>query len=64
MSAADGDCLSYLDMMERSSAEDKRRERERVMMEEGKALWNAKKSEELEMEMRDQEHVSVRIFWI
>ena len=34
--AIDGDSLSYLDMMERSTAEEARRERERVIMEEGK----------------------------
>ena len=45
-------------MMERSSAEERRRQRERKMMEEGKALWKAKKNEELELELRDQEEVS------
>ena len=53
----DGDSISYLDMMERQSAEDQRRARERVMMEEGKAIWRAKKNEELEMELKDQEQV-------
>ena len=57
--SADGDSsLSYLDRMERSSAEERRRQRERKMMEEGKALWKAKKNEELELELRDQEEVS------
>ena len=56
-SGLDGDSLSYLDMMERHSAEERRRAREREIMEEGKALWMAKKSEELEMEHRDQEQV-------
>ena len=55
----DGDSLSYLDMMERNSAEERRRERERVMMEEGKALWKAKKAQELEMEIREQEQVGL-----
>ena len=32
----DGDSLSYLDMMERNSQEDRRRARERQLMEEGK----------------------------
>ena len=32
----DGDSLSYLDMMERSSQEERRRERERQLMDEGK----------------------------
>ena len=59
--SVDGDtCLSYLDMMERSSAEERRRQRERKMMEEGKALWKAKKNEELELELRDQEEVRER----
>jgi hypothetical protein len=31
-----GDSLSYLDMMERNSAEDRRRAREKQVMEEGK----------------------------
>ena len=31
--------------------------REREIMEEGKALWMAKKNEELELEHRDQEQV-------
>ena len=61
-SGLDGDSLSYLDMMERHSAEERRRAREREIMEEGKALWMAKKSEELEMEHRDQEQVGRSIF--
>ncbi len=54
----DGDSLAYLDAMERNSAEEKRRHRERIMMEEGKALWKAKKSEDLELELKEQEEVS------
>ena len=53
----DGDSLSYLDMMERSIQEERRRERERNIMEEGKALWQQKKQEQLEVEIRDQEEV-------
>eukprot|EP00096_Caligus_rogercresseyi_P010933 TRINITY_DN4138_c0_g1_i2.p1 TRINITY_DN4138_c0_g1~~TRINITY_DN4138_c0_g1_i2.p1 ORF type:complete len:446 (-),score=86.16 TRINITY_DN4138_c0_g1_i2:459-1796(-) len=53
----DGDCLSYLDMMEKNSAEERRRQRERVIMEEGKALWQAKKHDDLEMELREQDEV-------
>ena len=52
--------MSYLDMMERHSAEERRRAREREIMEEGKALWMAKKNEELELEHRDQEQVKSR----
>jgi len=58
-SGLDGDSLSYLDMMERHSAEERRRAREREIMEEGKALWMAKKNEELELEHRDQEQVNI-----
>ena len=50
--------MSYLDMMERHSAEERRRAREREIMEEGKALWMAKKNEDLELEHRDQEQVT------
>ena len=53
----DGDSLSYMDMMERHSAEERRRLRERDIMEEGRALWMAKKNEELELEHREQEQV-------
>ncbi|XP_071746149.1 uncharacterized protein [Lepeophtheirus salmonis] len=53
----DGDCLSYLDMMEKNSAEDRRRQRERVIMEEGKALWQAKKHDDFELELREQEEI-------
>ena len=48
----DGDSLSYMDMLERNSAEERRRERERAMMEEGKALWKIKMDEEKEIELR------------
>ncbi|TRY68296.1 hypothetical protein TCAL_07196 [Tigriopus californicus] len=51
------DMTSYVDMMERNSAEERRRQRERIMMEEGKALWRAKKSEDLEMELKEQEQI-------
>lgn len=53
----DGDSLSYVDMMERSSVEERRRQRERAIMEEGKALWMAKKGEQLELELREQEQI-------
>ena len=58
----DGDSLSYLDMMERSIQEERRRERERNIMEEGKALWQQKKQEQLEVEIRDQEEVQLGQF--
>ena len=53
----DGDSLSYMDMLERNSAEERRRERERTMMEEGKALWKIKMDEEKETELRSQQQV-------
>ena len=53
----DGDSLSYMDMLERNSAEERRRERERAMMEEGKALWKIKMDEEKEIELRNQQQV-------
>ena len=53
----DGDSLSYMDMLERNSAEERRRERERAMMEEGKALWKIKMDEEKEIELRSQQQV-------
>jgi len=48
-------------MMERHSAEERRRMREREIMEEGKALWLAKKNGELELEQREQEQVKILI---
>ena len=55
----DGDSLSYNDMMERSVLEERRRERERNIMQEGKALWLQKKQEQLEVELKEQEDVSI-----
>ena len=62
----DGDSLSYMDMLERNSAEERRRERERAMMEEGKALWKIKMDEEKEIELRSQQQVgrSNRTFFV
>lgn len=53
----DGDSLSYLDMMERNSQEDRRRVRERQLMEEGKALWQQKHQEEMDLASRDMEEI-------
>ena len=47
-----------MDMLERNSAEERRRERERTMMEEGKALWKIKMDEEKEIELRSQQQVT------
>ena len=44
-------------MMERSIQEERRRERERQIMDEGKQLWQLKKQEQLETEIKDQEEV-------
>ncbi len=49
--------MAYLDMMERNIVEERRRQRERAIMEEGKALWQAKKHNELEQDLREQEEV-------
>jgi len=49
----DGDSLSYLDQMERSQDDENRRARERVIMDEGRVLWEHKKREEEEMAMKD-----------
>ena len=43
--------------MERSMVEERRRQRERAIMEEGRALWQNKKREQLELEIREQEEV-------
>ena len=37
--------------------EERRRQRERTIMEEGRALWAAKKRDQLEVEIREQEQV-------
>ena len=46
--------LGYADIMERALTGQERRQRERVLMEEGTTLWRAKKQEEYEQELRDQ----------
>ena len=56
----DGESLAYQDLIERSMLEEKRRQRERGIMEEGRALWQNKKREELEREIRDVEEVSLK----
>ena len=55
--AVDGDSLSYTDMMEHATEEEKRKAREKAIVEEGKALWQEKKNEQLEQEIRDLEEV-------
>ena len=53
----DGDSLSYQDMMERSMNEERRRQRERCIMEEGRAMWQQKKREQFELELKEQDEV-------
>jgi len=53
----DGDSISYLDSMERSDSEERRRVREKQLMEEGRALWEKKKQEEHDLLFRDVEEI-------
>jgi len=52
-----GDSLTYLDKMERNSEEDRRKAREKMIMEEGKALWQRKQQEEEELRFMDVEEI-------
>ena len=54
----DGDSLSYQDMMERQMNEEHRRQRERAIMEDGRAMWQQKKREQFELELKEQDEVS------
>ena len=56
----DGDSLSYQDMMERSMNEERRRQRERTIMEEGRAMWQQKKREQFELELKEQDEVFLK----
>ena len=49
--------LGYADIMERAQTGEEKRQRERMLMEEGTTLWRAKKQEEYEQELRDQYEV-------
>jgi len=53
----DGVSLSYIDMLERSESEERRKEREIRIMQEGKALWEKKKKEEEDLLFRDLEEL-------
>ena len=53
----DGVPLSYIDMMERTESEERRREREKQIMREGKELWQKKKQEEEQLLFRDLEEL-------
>ena len=49
--------LELADIMERAQTGEEKRQRERMLMEEGTTLWRAKKQEEYEQELRDQYEV-------
>ena len=49
--------LGYADIMERALTGEEKRQRERMLMEEGTTLWRAKKQEEYEQALRDQYEV-------
>jgi len=49
--------LSYIDMLERTESEERRRDREVQIMQEGKALWEKKKKEEEDLLFRDLEEL-------
>ena len=49
--------LSYLDLMERSSNVEEKRQRERLIMDEGLQLWKSKRNEEQEQDYRDKQQV-------
>ena len=51
--------LSYLDLMERSSNEEEKRQRERLIRDEGTELWKLKRSSEFEQQARDKQQVSI-----
>jgi len=50
-----GDSLFYLDKVERDNEEERRKEREMRVMQEGKALWERKRQDEEELQLRDVE---------
>jgi len=52
-----GDSLSYLDMMERNNVEENRRARERIIMDEGRAMWDQKRKEDDDLMHRETEEV-------
>ena len=51
--------MGYADIIENALTGQERRQRERVLMEEGTTLWRAKKQEEYEQELRDQYEVNL-----
>ena len=52
--------LSYLDLMERSSHEEEKRQRERLIRDEGIELWKTKRNTEIEQQVRDKQQVIMR----
>ena len=49
--------LGYADIMERALTGEEKRQRERMLMEEGTTLWRQKKQEEYDQAVRDQYEV-------
>ena len=49
--------LGYADIMERARNGEEKRQRERVVMDEGRQLWRQKKKEEYEQALQDQYEV-------
>ena len=50
--------LGYADIMERAMTGEQKRQRERMLMEEGTTLWRSKKKEEYAQAIQDQYEVS------
>ena len=49
--------MGYADIMERALTGEEKRQRERMLMEEGTTLWRQKKQEEYDQAVRDQYEV-------
>ena len=50
--------LSYVDLMEKHSSEEEKRQRERQIMDEGLELWKSKKQEEDQQQKFSKQEVS------
>ena len=53
--------LGYADIIERTLTHEEKRQRERMLMEEGTAMWRVKKKEEYEQALQDQYDVRYMI---
>lgn len=51
--------LSYVDLLEKHSNEEEKRQRERQIMHEGLQLWNSKKQEEIQEKEHSKQEVRV-----